>query len=186
MRRVCSTRFAVVMVLLVALLGIGACASATANAGHARADPRGPRASQADRRWIVAAHQADMAEVQLGYVAQLDGGSRAIRAAGTMLLRDHQALDRTVVKVAQALGVSLPQFLTVQQSEIGDRLTQETGHQFDHDFTASMMTAHQSLIAATRYEIAHGSSAKIVTLARQTLPVLIKHYKMLQAAAATG
>lgn len=185
MRRVCSTRFAVVTVLFVALLGTGACASATA-ARHARADPRGPRVSQADRRWMVEAHQADMAEVQLGYVAQLDGGSRAIRAAGTMLLRDHQALDRTVVKVAQALGVSLPQFLTVQQSEIGDRLTQEAGHQFDHDFTASMMTAHQSLIAATRYEIAHGSSAKIVTLARQTLPVLIKHYKMLQAAAATG
>lgn len=186
MRARCGTRFAVVIGLFAALLGAAACGSAAATASQPRTVQRGPHVSPADRRWIVAIHQADMAEMQVGQLAQLDGGSRAIRAAGAMLVHDHQALDRTLIKVAHAVNVSLPQNLTLKQTEIGDRLTQEIGHEFDHDFTASMMTAHQGAIGATRYEIAHGTSAKIVALARQSLPVLVKHFRMLQSAAPTG
>lgn len=142
--------------------------------------------SAADLRWIAQAHQADLAEMDAGQLAADKGGSAAIRAAGAMLLADHTALDQRLTKVANTLGIALPTHQTLQQTQTGDRLTGESGPQFDHDFTASMLTGHQYMIAATRSEISHGSSAAILVLARQALPVLIKHLQTLQRAAGGG
>ena len=49
-----------------------------------------------------------------------------------------------------------------------------------------MMTGHDIMIAATRREIARGSSPEVVELAKQALPVLLKHLKMMRAAAPVG
>jgi putative membrane protein len=49
-----------------------------------------------------------------------------------------------------------------------------------------MLTAHQTMVAATRREIARGSSPAIVALARKALPVLVKHLTMLRKDAASG
>ena len=76
--------------------------------------------------------------------------------------------------------------LTVHQTEIGDRLSGEQWAAFDHDFVATMMTGHDIMIAATRREIAHGSSPEVVGLAKQALPMLLMHLKMMRAAAPVG
>ena len=127
-----------------------------------------------------------MAEMDAGELAESKGGSKAIRSAGAMLYRDHETLDTTMIAAANALHLVLPTHQTLQQVLTGDRLSNEEGHLFDHDFTASMMSAHQSMIAATRDEIAHGSSPAVVSLARQALPVLGRHLKLMEDAAASG
>lgn len=132
------------------------------------------------------AHEADLAEMEVGYVAEQDGRSTAVQSAGSELARDHTALDSKLVRVARKLKLKLPPSPAVQQIQVHDRLIKEAGYAFDHDFTASMMTAHQAMIAATRYEISHGSAPAVVSLAKQALPVLVKHLKMMQAAATGG
>ena len=57
---------------------------------------------------------------------------------------------------------------------------------FDYDLVAVMMTGHDIMIAVTRREIAHGSSAEVVGLAEHGLPILLKHLKMMRAAASVG
>jgi transketolase len=57
---------------------------------------------------------------------------------------------------------------------------------FDDDFTGTVLADHQQMIAATQAEVSHGSSPAVVRLARQTLPVLRRHLKLLQAAAGSG
>ena len=176
----------VIGLVLGVLLAAGGCGTAQAGQPAVRAASGASKVSLNDRHWINAAHQADMAEADAGRLAALIGGNPMIRSAGRVLDRDHTAFDARLIRAARALKLTLPQHETVGQITIYDRLTAESGHAFDHDFTASMMTAHQDLIAATRYEIAHGSSPAVVNLARQALPVLGKHLKMLQAAAPTG
>jgi putative membrane protein len=127
-----------------------------------------------------------MAEIAAGQFAQATGTVAAIRSTGGMLVRDHTAFDAMLVHVATELKVSLVTSLTVQQTEIGDRLSAENGPGFDHDFTASMMSGHQTMIAATGAEILHGSSPRVTALARQALPVLEKHLRMLRAVAGAG
>jgi predicted outer membrane protein len=188
MRNFRGIRLAIVAVLCVVPVAVSACGDVQ---GHIQAIKSAAATGTAhiprvDRSWIGKEHQANVAEMETGRLAELDGGGKAIRSAGAVLARDHKALDSKLISVAEALKVRLPRHLTVQQITTHDRLSKEKGHRFDHDFTASMMTAHQSMIGATRYEIAHGSSAQVVTLAQQTLPVLEKHLKMLQAAAPSG
>lgn len=127
-----------------------------------------------------------MAEIDAGQLAALDGASAAVRSTGTVMSRDHEALDAALTKAADALKISLPTSQTVEQTDAYDRLAGETGRQFDYDFIGTMLTAHQMMINETRTEISHGSSAQVIKLARQALPVLLKHLKMLQAAASAG
>jgi predicted outer membrane protein len=82
--------------------------------------------------------------------------------------------------------VNLVTYLTTAQALVGDRLSKETGAAFDHDFTASMMTAHQQMIGATEKEIRDGSSPQVELLAQQALPMLEMHLKMLRAVANSG
>lgn len=127
-----------------------------------------------------------MAEIAAGQLAALDGASPAVRSTGAVMNRDHQALDAVLIKAASAFKISLPTSQTVEDADAYDRLTGETGHKFDYDFIGTMLAAHQTMITATQTEISHGSSPQVIKLARQALPVLIKHLKMLQAAASGG
>jgi putative membrane protein len=162
------------------LAGLTACSGTQASQSPASR----ARVSRADRAWLGQVHQADMAEMQAGQLAQARGGTSAVRAAGTMLYRDHQSFDITLARAATSLRLALPAHETVHQTEIGDRLASEPRYQFDSDFLASMISAHERMIAATAAEITRGSSPQIVTLARQALPVLRKHLAALKAAAA--
>lgn len=192
MRYIRDVRLAALAACSVALLAVSACGAIT-NTAQTITHTAQPAAasvrahvSRTDRSWIDQAHQANMAEMQVGQLAELDGGSKAIRSAGAVLSRDHQALDSKLIRVAKQLKLPLPTSPTVPQTVTADQLTKESGQRFDTDFTASMLTAHQSMIAATRHEIAHGSAAAVVSLAKQALPVLIKHLQMMQAAAASA
>lgn len=184
MRNTQGARLAMVTGLAAALATLSACGNS--HTAQPVAATVTTHVSRADRGWIDAAHQANMAEEQAGQLAQLIGATPAIQSAGAMLARDHQALDNKLIPLAQKLKVTLPTSMTVQQITTGDRLSKEAGRQFDSDFTGSMMAAHLSMIAATRQEIARGSSPQVVNLARQALPVLIKHLTMMKAAAAAG
>lgn len=174
-------------------LAAAACAAALAGAsacgGAAAAHPGGQAASvisRADRSWIGQAHLANEAEISVGSLAEKVGATAAIRSAGRMLHDDHKALDRKLVSLASKLHLRLPGSLTPQQDTVSNRLDDETGRTFDHDFTESMLSAHQTMVAATRKEIARGSAPAIVALARQALPVLLRHLAMIKKDAAKG
>lgn len=183
MRNSWRSRWALVAACCGLLAAVSACSSAQAGESAAA---RAAGVSRSDRVWIAEAHRADMAEAQAGQLAESNGSNSTIRHAGAVLVQDHQAFDKKLVSVAGKLRLSLPTSLTVHQTEIGDRLSGEQGPAFDHDFVATMMTGHDIMIAATRREIAQGSSPAVIELAKQALPMLLKHLKMMRAAAPVG
>lgn len=172
--------------------GVIACCAAltTASACGGGQAPRpgsaAAQVSQQDRAWIAKAHEANMAEMGTGELAVSDGGSKAVRSVGAALDADHSKLDTALIKVADALHVTLPTSPTVRQTQEHDRLAAESGRVFDYDFTGTMLADHQAMISATKAETGHGRSPSVVRLARQSLPVLLKHLKMLQAVAGSG
>ncbi len=174
--------------VLVAALALAGLAGA-AGCGTAQAQPDAARpghVSAHDIRWLDRAHLADVAEVTTGQFAETNTNTAAIRAVGAMMIHDHSAMDAKLIRLATALKVSLVGSPTVAQVNTADRLSSELGAAFDHDYTASMMTAHEQMIAATRAEIQDGSSPQVMALAQQALPVLEKHLQMLRAVAGSG
>lgn len=168
--------------------------------GHPRADARAVSAhspvrtpnsgrsatgvSSADRSWIGEVHQAALAEQEAGALAAQKASSGAVQSVGAMLASEHTAFDDKVIGAASTLHVALPDYLTLSDAEASDRMGTEMGSVYDHDFTATMMTAHQHLISDTQNEISHGSSPEVTGLARQALPMLRQHLAALQAVAA--
>jgi putative membrane protein len=172
------------LVAAVLLTGAGACSSSRAE--HLAGSGPTPSASSRDRAWLAEAHQANLAETQVGELARKKGGSAAVRAAGAMLVTDHVAADAQVTRVARSMGVTLPSAATPADAAAARRLGDEAGGRFDRDFTATMATGHQKVIADTQAEIDQGSDEQVKNLAQTTLPVLRKHLDTLRRAAATG
>jgi putative membrane protein len=159
-----------------------ACDSAQAASTGSAADHLSAR----DVGWLNRAHQANESEIQAGQLAVSNADTADIRSVGAVMVTDHSALDTRLIVLANRLHVGLVQSPTVAQVELGDQLSSELGFAFDNTFVGSMMTAHQMMINATRAEIRDGSSPAVVALARQALPVLEKHLRMLKAVAGSG
>jgi putative membrane protein len=176
-----TTRLSIAML---ALTGAAACAGGSG--AHHSAGAGTPSTASGDRSWLAAAHQANLAEIQVGELAKKKGATAAVRAAGAMLVTDHVASDTQVTPVAKSLKLTLPSSATPADAAAASRLGNETGAQFDHDFVSTMMTGHQKLISETQAEISHGSAPQVKDLARNTLPVLRRHLTTLQQAAPAG
>jgi putative membrane protein len=166
-----------------ALMGAAGCA--TGSATHA-ASTATPSTAGGDREWLAAVHQANLAEIEVGELAEKKGGAPAVRTVGAMLVTDHVASDAQVTRVAKQLKLTLPSSAAPADAAAARRLGDETGAQFDHDFVSTMMTGHQKLIGQTQTEIGQGSAPEIMRLAQSTLPVLRKHLATLQKAAPAG
>lgn len=176
---------------LTALAVLGGCGSshsaAHVNAGTAPSSASPDRSaaglSSRDRNWLAEIHQADLAEEQAGTLAAQKASSGAVRSAGAMMASQHAAFDEKIIGTAGRLHVTLPDYLTLSDSQAADRLATEMGSVYDHDFTATMMTSHQQVISDTRNEISHGTAPVVTGLARQALPMLRQHLAALQSAA---
>lgn len=171
-----------------ALLGASAaCGPSTApTAGGAGGASPSPGVSRQDQAWLQHLHEADLAEVEAGEMAAKKGASPVVRATGTMLATDHDRFDTAVIRTAQSLGVDLANAAAPEDAAARDRLADETGSTFDHDFTATMIIDHEKMIDDTQTEISQGSSPQVTGLARQALPMLRKHRTAAQKAALAG
>ncbi|MCO5968589.1 DUF4142 domain-containing protein [Actinoallomurus soli] len=150
------------------------------------ASPAPGRLSEQDRTWLADIHQANLAEVEAGGLAQKKGATKAVRDAGRKLATDHTHLDRKVVATARRLGVSLPSTPAPADTNAADRMRNESGKTFDQDFLSTMISGHEGAIAKTKKQISQGSSPEVVALAKQTLPHLQDHLAMLRKAQSSG
>lgn len=158
----------------------------TAGTGRQAAVTAPASASAADRAWLTGMHQANLADVDYGRLAQRLGATSAVRHAGSMLVTDHTELDRKVTGVARDLGVDLPSSARPAQLDVARRLAGKTGGRFDRDFVAALTEGHQKAIDDTEREVRHGSAPTAVGLARAALPGLREHLSMLRRANPVG
>lgn len=177
-------RFAAATVLVLAVSS--GCAYRASGAAVTGPASPSPGVSGRDRAWLITAHQTNLAEVQAGELAERKGTTAAVRAAGRMLVTDHTQLDKKVVAVAHAVGVSLPEAAAPEDAAAASRFADESGAAFDHDFTSTLITGHQEVIAATQTEIGKGLAPQVTRLARQSLPTLRKHLATLRKASSSG
>lgn len=165
---------------------------ATAAAGCSAGSPNRPRVATSptqsdvpaknlapvDRTWAKASHQGNLAEIAAGQAARRKGTTPQVRAAGKLLIADHERLDRTLVKSVGALA--LPTRPSAGQRATAKKLAAEHGRAYDRTFVSVQIDAHRRTIAQTKKEMAEGHSPELRALAGTALPVLRKHLKRLQ------
>jgi putative membrane protein len=131
--------------------------------------------SAQDTRWLTSAHQAGLAEIQVGQLAVRNGQTEEIRSLGTLLIEDHHRLDGRIQALAARLGVDLPTSPTTEQASIATRLTGQPASRFDLEFVTAMRSAHRTAVADAENEVSTGTDQSVKALAQEALTALKKH-----------
>jgi putative membrane protein len=148
-----------------ALAGVNAAAQ-TMNA------PRGTLAG-ADQTFLNDAVESDLAEIQMGKLAQQKGQSQGVKDFGQMLEQDHSQHLQKAKQEAQQLGMTPPSEPNAKQKKMYDQMSKLSGPQFDGQFAQEMVTDHKEDIS--KFEKQAKSKGPLADFAQQTIPTLQKH-----------
>ncbi|MGI5236867.1 DUF4142 domain-containing protein [Dactylosporangium sp. CA-139066] len=142
-----------------------------------------PQQSQQDSAFITAAGYGGNFEVAGGQLAQARGGSPAVRAFGARMVTDHTRIDNQLAAIAtKAGGATVPHGLNPSQQHIVTNWSRLNGQAFDCSYEPAAYLDHVGAIGLFQAEAAHGDNPDLVTFARQTLPTLQEHERMISAA----
>ena len=125
--------------------------------------------------FITRAMQTNLAEVQVGKLAQEKGASQQAKSLGQMLTNDHQANQQKAERIAKQIGVTPPTSPGAMQKSDYDRLSKLSGAAFDRRFAAMMVEGHRKAISEFRREARMKDA--VGEYAKQTLPTLEKHLR---------
>jgi putative membrane protein len=162
---------------LIALSAITAGALMGGTAAHAATTPD---VNEQDRTFLTVAHQSNLAEIKAGTAAQKQATTQAVKDVGATLIREHKMLDDQVGKVANQVGVTLPDAPSAKQQAELKKVAAKSGAAFDRAWVASQIAGHKEDLAAGAQEIANGSSEQVKQLARDAKPVVQGHLTQLQ------
>jgi putative membrane protein len=158
------------------LAGILAAAATFATPTLARNDtPKAQQAAAKDQKaFIREAIQGNLAEINMGKLAQQRSGNEGVKAFGRTLVEDHSAANEKARKVAQDLKVTPPSRPSLKQRAVYAKQALLRGATFDRTFARDMVSDHQKDIAAFRAQ-AQGGAEPTASMAKEVLPTLEKH-----------
>jgi putative membrane protein len=141
--------------------------------------------SPQDVNWLRASAEGDHFEIVAGKLAQQHGASRAVRALGARLVRDHARSLGMLRVQAKSLRLDVPGAPSPSQQWEISVLRTLTGSNFDHWYAALEVKDHHQDIQETSFESTKGQSAKLRKLAGDDMPMLRIHLRLSEAAART-
>ena len=133
------------------------------------------------------------------YRAFAEGGSAAIDAANlalqkssdpkvkefaALMLKDHAAANDTLKALVVSKRRRLPSSASAAQQAIQAKLTVLSGSVFDRFYILAQIHAHEDLLELVNNEIASGRDAQGQAFAREILPTVQAHLKMIRVLAA--
>jgi len=137
-------------------------------------------AQGADQKFIKEAIEGNLAEVQMGQLAQQNGQSQGVKDFGQMLVTDHGQANTKAQSVAQSMNVTPPTEPNAKQKKEHDKMSKLSGAAFDKAFAQHMVADHKKDIAAFQKETKSKNQA-VASFASETLPTLQKHLQTAQS-----
>jgi putative membrane protein len=131
--------------------------------------------SKADQDFSVNTAIAGMTEIQAAQMAEQKTTAKDVKEYAEMMVKDHTAAADKLKAIATKKNITLPATLTPDAQKDLDNLQQETGHKFDKDYMAMMVSDHKKVIGAFENESKNGSDADIRAFADSTLHTLRMH-----------
>lgn len=140
-------------------------------------------AKENDSEFLVDAAEADLAEIQLGKLAQQKSTNADVKGLGKMMVEQHEKSAAALKTTAAQKNITLPTSLTEDgQKEFKD-LNDKSGHDFDKKYTDMMVDGHEKLIKRMEKASEKAEDADIRMWAANMLPTLrthLEHAKMVK------
>jgi putative membrane protein len=114
--------------------------------------------SQADRTFLATMAQVNMAEIQIGQLAQRQGGDWG-KVFGKDMEREHTMALEELKKIAIDEGFALPKDIDTGSKKGFNMLSQLNGGAFDGAYQQMMIKGHEAVLGKVRDEIRNGHDA---------------------------
>lgn len=129
-------------------------------------------------KFMKMAIEGNLAEVQLGKLAQQKGSTAEVRAYGQTLEADHASANLNAVKTAMAAGIDVPTAPSNAQQAQYKKLAKLSGKKFDKEFIDMSVDMHEDDVKAYGDEAKVTEDGAVATYASATLPVLQGHLQV--------
>jgi putative membrane protein len=121
-----------------------------------------------------------LAEVALGKLADRKAHHRAVKEFGRVMVEDHGKANEKLKALASAAGIPLPTEPDPEHKAVQAGLEQLSGAQFDVNYLEAQVQDHQKAAQLLQWEINSGQDAQLQRFASETLPVVLRHLRMVQ------
>jgi putative membrane protein len=135
-----------------------------------------------DRKFMEKAAMDNMAEVQMGQMAQQKTQNPQVKDFAGRMVQDHTKASDELKQLASSKGVSLPAEVDREHKKHGDELQKKSADKFDHEYMEHMVKEHKKDVKEFEKQAKSAKDPDVKAFAQKTLPTLQAH---LQAAQAT-
>lgn len=162
--------------------------SATTPATPGAAGTAGEEQNQSQaREFVNQMAMTNMAEIQLGNLAEKQATSPQVKQFAQMMVQDHTKANEELKQIASQLNVQLPTELDQEHRELQEKLSKLQGEEFDREYMSAMVDGHEEAInkvedRANRSDQPTGTAGSaqqgqqaLTQWATKTLPTLRKH-----------
>jgi putative membrane protein len=136
-----------------------------------------------DKTYLQEVHQANLAEIAAGKLAQSKGSSQQVKDLGAMMVTDHTKLDAGLRQVAATVKVSLPAAPTADQQAMQAKLANAPAGEFDAMYVSAQIVGHAQVMQLGAREAAAGADTTVKNAAAAAAPIVAEHYREFVAAA---
>ena len=132
--------------------------------------------SRADQKMVMSMAQSNMAEVEMGRMAQNKSQNDQVKNFAQQMIDDHSKALTEVQQVAQARGITLPSELDRAHRAKADKLGALSGDAFDRAYMAQAGVAdHKKNHSMLRSAQSKARDPDVKALAARTLPIVDQH-----------
>ncbi|MGK5629990.1 DUF4142 domain-containing protein [Streptomyces sp. URMC 123] len=141
----------------------------------------GGSVNAADTAFLKSAHQGNLAEIAAGEDAVKHATTSCVMRTGRTLVTDHTKLDGDVKRVADKVGVSLPNAPTPeQQKELAEVQGKAGSKAYDEAWLKVQVAAHEKTLGLIDRELKEGRNAEVKATAKAARPVVSTHLAMVR------
>ena len=99
-----------------------------------------------DAQFLVNAAEINLAEIQLGKLAQQNGKSTQVKELGKMMVVAHSQLLNELTALAKSKMITVPTTLTEDAQETYQSLNKKSGNDFDKAYTDKIVSEHNDAV----------------------------------------
>jgi putative membrane protein len=132
--------------------------------------------SEQDQTFVKEAGAGNLAEANLGKLAERKAATPAVREFGRWMYTDHDLVANNWLKTIMATQAQpFEPTLTAEQQQIQRKLEGVSGNQFDREYIQNQVADHEKTIPVFEKEAGAGQNPMIKSFAENMIPVLRQH-----------
>ena len=131
-----------------------------------------------DTKFAVTAANGGMTEVMVSKLALAKSTNPDVTMFAQMMVTDHSKANDELKALAAQKNITLPATINDDSQKKYDKLSGESGKEFDKDYSDAMQDDHKSTVDLFKKEANDGNDSAIKAWATATIPTLEHHLEM--------